>query len=105
MVSHITEAFAEIAALANRLGIHDITRFPGCWEHQIDEHWWMAVNGHREKIACSSGEKVPPFSAYVRFNGWPAGVIDPAGGIIAAGEVANEDAFIEALKAQGHADA
>ncbi len=37
--------------------------------------------------------------AKLKFNGWPAGIIDPAGGIIAAGEAANEDAFIAAIEA------
>jgi len=32
---------------------------------------------------------VPPFNCYVEFNGWPAGVFNPFGGIIAAGELAN----------------
>jgi hypothetical protein len=36
--------------------------------------------------------------ASIKFNGWPAGIIDPAGGIIAAGGIANEDAFIAAIE-------
>ncbi len=36
--------------------------------------------------------------AKLKFNGWPAGIIDPRGGIIAAGGVANEDTFIEAIE-------
>ncbi len=95
----ITEAFAEIVALAEHLGIKPLNTFPACWEHQIDERWWMAVNGHREAIPCSMGPEVPPFTAYVQFNGWPAGQINPRGGWIAAGEAANEGAFIDALKA------
>lgn len=99
MPDHVTEAFAEIAALAARLNIRDIGHMPGCWEQQIDEHWWIAVNGHCAETKCSFGEAVPPFSAYVRFNGWPAGIISQFDGCLAAGAAANEDAFIAALKA------
>ncbi len=37
--------------------------------------------------------------AKLKFNGWPAGIIDPRGGIIAAGSAANEDTFITAIEA------
>ena len=37
--------------------------------------------------------------AKLTFNGWPAGIIDPMGGIIAAGAAANEDTFIAAIEA------
>lgn len=97
----VTEAFAEIAALAERLGVSNIVAQPGCWEHQIDDRWWMAVNPHKEPTACSKGADVPAMSAVLEFNGWPAGIIDPFGGIIAAGAAANEDTLIAALKAAG----
>jgi hypothetical protein len=48
------------------------------------------------------GGEVPPFSAFVFFNGFPAGVIDPAGGILAvtnADDAQADDAFIRALVA------
>lgn len=97
-MTQVTEAFAEIAALAVRLGVIEINKLPGCWEHQVDERWWIAVNGHNEPVECSRGLKIDPFDCYIEFNGWPAGSLNPAGGIIAAGEGANEDTFIEALK-------
>jgi hypothetical protein len=93
------EAFAEIAALASRLGIASIGKLPGCWEHRIDDHWWIAVNGHPAVQKSSTGKSVPPFSAYVEFCGWPAGIVNPYGGLIAAGDAANEDTFIAALRA------
>jgi len=95
----IITAFDEIAQLAIRLGVVPLNARPGCWEFQVDEHWWIAVNGHRESLKCSKGVAVEPFNAYVEFNGWPAGSFNPAGGIMAAGEAANEDAFIAALRA------
>lgn len=101
MSEEIKEAFFEIVKLAERLGLSGLNKFPGCWEHQVDGQWWIALNAHKEPMTCSMGAEVPPFHAYVQFNGWPAGVIDPRGGIIAAGKVANEDTFIEALKAAG----
>ena len=95
----ITEVFVEIAALAERIGVAPINALLGCWEHQVDPHWWIAVNGHAEPVQCSMGTKVPSFSAYVQFNGWPAGIINPFGGTLVAADAANEDTFIAALQA------
>jgi hypothetical protein len=92
------EAFGVIAELALKLGAHPMNRHPGCWEYRVDENWVIAVNGHRDERQTKAGVRVMPFSCYVEFNGWPAGVIDPTGGIIAAGGLANETTFIAALK-------
>lgn len=40
------------------------------------------------------------YQAKVTWCGWPAGIITPNGGVIAAGECANEDTFIEAIEAE-----
>ena len=93
-------AFARIAELAHALGVGAINRLSGCWEHRIDEHWWVAVNGHSTATRESSGRvDVPPCTAYVEFNGLPAGIIGPSGGVIAAGAAANEATLIAALEA------
>lgn len=97
------DVFESIVMLAERLGVEAISTLPGCWEVQVDERWWFAVNGHREPIACSKGPTVPPVHVYVEFNGWPAGILSPAGGEFAAGAAANADAFIAALAAHGGA--
>jgi hypothetical protein len=97
----ISAAFDEIAQLAIRLGVVPLNAKPGCWEYQVDAHWWIAVNGHREALKCSKGVEVKPFECYAEWNGWPAGSFSPAGWIMAAGEAANEDSFIEALRAAG----
>ena len=97
----VTLVFVLLADYGNKNGAAPLTKFEGCWEKQIDEHWWIAMNGHTEPMKCSRGHKVPPFNCYVEFNGFPAGIMDPYGGIIAAGDAANEDTFIEALKAAG----
>jgi hypothetical protein len=95
----ISEAMAAVMELAHRRGVTKINELPGCWEIQVDSAWWLAVNGHRETTKCSKGTEVLPFHAYVEFNGWPAGIFNPYGGTMAAGTVANEDAFIAAVKA------
>lgn len=93
-----TEVFGAIVDLAAALRVTRINQLPGCWEHAIDELWWLALNGHRTPVRCSRGVVVEPFHAYVEWNGWPAGVLSPDGGLLAAGALANEDALIEALR-------
>lgn len=99
MSVEISGIFLEIAEFAHRRGVTSINAMPGCWEVQIDAQWWMAVNGHSTPTATSRGdEPVPPFSAYIEYNGWPAGVVDPAGGVLAAGSGANAETFCRALQ-------
>jgi hypothetical protein len=92
--------FILIAKLAEKDGASPISKFDGCWERQIGEHWWIAVNAHNDDVKCSKGAEVKPFNCYVEFNGWPAGVFDPFGGIIAAGSAANEETFAQAIEAE-----
>jgi hypothetical protein len=98
----ICAAFNAVINLALALGVREICKMPECWEHRVDEHWTIAVNGHNEpKFAeqTTSGKtEVPPFHCYVEFNGFPAGLISPYDGILCAGSVANENAFIAALE-------
>ena len=76
-----------------------MNQYDGCWECEIDPRWHVAVNGHKDAREATDTTSVPPFSAYVKFNGWPAGIIDPFGGCMAQGAIANEDTFIEAVEA------
>jgi hypothetical protein len=92
--------FLLIADLAIKDDMAPLNKHEACWERQVGEHWWIAVNGHKENKKCSHGTKVPPFNCYVEFNGWPAGLFDPFDGIIAAGSVGNEEAFAAALEAE-----
>jgi hypothetical protein len=94
----LSEAFCRLAELASALGVKSINKLPACWEVQVDGRWWVAMNGHGEAVKASDGADVPPYSAWITFNGWPAGVLSPVGGVIAAGSAANEDTFIDALK-------
>jgi hypothetical protein len=99
MAEPVSEAFIAIMQLAEALGVRDINKLDGCWERDLDGAWFFAVNGHQHEIACSKGAAVPPFHVYLEFNGWPAGIFSPRGGVIAAGEAANEGTFIEAVNA------
>lgn len=90
--------FILLSKLAVKDGAAPINKNPGCWERQIGE-WWIAVNGQQDTEKCSHGAEVPPFNCYVEFNGWPAGLFDPTGGIIAAGDAANEETFAAAVEA------
>jgi hypothetical protein len=94
----ISEAFAAIVEWSTSLGAKRINQLDGCWEGQVDDQWWIAINGHDEKTKCSKGATVPAFNAYVEFNGWPAGFVNPRGGVLCAGAAANEDTLIAALQ-------
>ena len=61
-------------------------------EFDVNEAWHVRMNGDLEDDAQ------PKWSALVSYHGWPAGLLSPAGGMIAAGTGANEDAFRAALK-------
>ena len=86
-------AFAKIVELADVLNVKSIKDLSGLWEYQIDDNWKIKLNGHKEKnIHC-----IPPFNCLIEFNGFTAGLINPYGGIIACGDIANEDTFIDAI--------
>lgn len=101
----VPEVVVKIAELANALDVADIKDLPGCWEYQVDEQWWFAINGGTEPRATSRrGEgkvdpiELEPFNLLVEFNGWPAGLLNMHGGSFAVGTAANEGTFIEALQ-------
>jgi len=93
--------YVAIAELGLAAGAAPLTQFPACWEYQVDKHWRVAFNGHAAAKHCSfSDATIEPFTCYATFNGWAAFVIDPNGGFGAAGTVANEDSFLEAIRAE-----
>ncbi|MFQ5539217.1 MAG: hypothetical protein ACE5FB_02365 [Candidatus Binatia bacterium] len=63
------------------------------WTHKLDDHWLIKINGFPEPK-----EGIPAFHMMVDFNGFPAGCVSPFEGSFAAGAVANEDSFIEAVE-------
>lgn len=86
-------------ALKDKVGV--IAELPGgVYRRKIGDLWSIIFNGTAETRKPEGGPELPPFSVYVEFNGWPAGIIDPAGGILAASEAANEDTFIAAIEAE-----
>lgn len=96
----INLVYWHIIELAAAMKVVLINQLRGCWEVQVDNLWWFAVNGHTEPMLCSRSDiPIDPFNAYVMFNGWPAFILSPAGGCGAAGEAANEDTLIAALQA------
>lgn len=97
MAEQYSEVFMKIGELGFALGMRNINQLPGCWEHQVDEQWFIALNAHAEPTKCSKGTTVPAFTAYIEFNGWPAGIVNAHGGTIAAGEAANETTLIAAI--------
>lgn len=83
-----------IGDLAEALKVKNIKDLPGLWTVDIDDKWKLSANGHRKTF-----DNIPPFHFAIEFNGWPAGILDPLGnGMIAAGELANSDTFIQAVK-------
>lgn len=94
--------FEKILSLTAALKVEGISALPGAWIHQVDEVWGIAINPHDGPVSIPAdghkfGATVPPFSVFVWFNGWPAGIVDASGGVIAAGVSANEDTFCTAL--------
>ena len=93
----ISEVFDEICQLALALGVKNINQLPACWEHKVDEEWRIAVNAHNKPVNAGD-TTVPAFTAYLEFNGWPAGLISPYGGMMASGAIANEVELLKALR-------
>lgn len=94
-------AWVGCCMLAKKDGVVPISTAPdGIYRRKFGE-WEIALNGTGEQKAKSEAHPaLPPFNAYVQFNGWPAGIIGPDGGPLAAGSAANEDTFIAAIEAE-----
>lgn len=90
-----------IFALFDNLGVKQIAhRYAGrCFEHKVDDQWWLAINANRGDVKCAVGVTVPPMRIYVEYNGWPAALLDFTGsGEFVMGSAANEATFIAALQ-------
>lgn len=98
MTPPISEAFLLLGQLAAKVGMTNARDLPGCWEHEFGD-WFFAVNAHENEIACSKGARVPPYHAYLECRGWPAGLINPYGGVMMGGG-GEEDQFIADLKTE-----
>lgn len=104
---NVPEVFDAIANLVIDRNQHPLKQYPNPLHVPVDDQWQVWVNGQmteREIVDAPESSmahrlKVPRCTAAVFFNGWLAGFVDPAGGTVAAGEVANEDTLLAALKA------
>jgi len=99
-VIQIGEVFSlvmELALLVAKRPLPD--HYEACWEREVDDAWWVSLNPHPRPRLNSHGISVPSYHLAIEWLGWPAGVVGPQGGEIAAGDLANEDTLIEALKA------
>lgn len=100
----LSEVWALVCELALALGHRQLNQRPGCWRHELADPnggtWAFTLNPHdTPKLIGDTATTLPPFHLFVEWNGFPAGIVSPAGGVIAAGARANEDTCIAALKA------
>ena len=87
-----------VADLAFAAKAAPINQNPSCWYYRIDEAWEIATNPHKVTDRWRDID-IEPFTTYVQFNGWPAGIIGADGsGCIAAGEAANIETFVAAIE-------
>ncbi len=92
------EVWNLICELAEREGQTPLNKLPGPY-HRSAGAWELWVNGtDGDTPATKELPAIPRFVMYVKFNGWPAGFLDPHGGSIAAGNLANIFTFRDALK-------
>jgi hypothetical protein len=98
-----------VAAIATKRGEVPICDLPGAWHLVIDEkpRWELWCNGHRERIDvevaaswATSAHRVTidPATIYIEYNGWPAGLLTPMGGMIAAGAEGNLRTLVAAVR-------
>lgn len=97
--AHLTErlalAYCLVVELALKCGVP--TPLIGLWTCELDDHWAVALNGGTADAEWC-GFTLPRFHCAVTFHGFPAGLFNAFGGQIAAGRVANEETFCEALR-------
>lgn len=58
-----------------------------------DDGWGVTLNATADTL-----DDVEPFNSTVTWNGFPAGIVAPNGGVLAAGSLANEAALCEWLE-------
>jgi hypothetical protein len=95
----ITEVYAKAGEWLFQRGLRNLKDSPGLYRARIDKQWEIKVNAHGTEI-----ESVPPYHFAFEFNGWPAGIVGATGGVIAAGEAANEETLLKAIEDAGVRD-
>jgi hypothetical protein len=101
----VCEVVHLIAELSFKLGEYPLTRYPEGWICRVDDNWTVAGNGMPAPVRIGGegttlmGVTLEPYNFAVWWCGWLAGTFTPyGGGWIIAGECANEDALIAALR-------
>ena len=95
----ICAAFMALALLAKHDKL-DADPEAGLWHRKVGGWEIWANRGGNPQTRSPNEPEISPCSVYLEWMGWPAGLIYPYGGIIAAGEGANEDSFIAAIEAE-----
>lgn len=100
----MSEAYIKACELIKLITGKNLIELPGKkWSGKIDDNWIIAIHANEGETIEFEPEGTMGCSTtfgilVVWFNGWLAGLLDPYGGTIAAGETANEDTFIEAIE-------
>lgn len=93
----ISEAFMVASELAYQKavaeGYDNISAYPGMITVVLDDRWTFDLHAQVQDI-----DGLPAGTVRINFNGWPAGIVNAYGGVIAAGALANEDTFLAAAK-------
>lgn len=87
--------------VAHSLGLHPLTRRPGCTEVKLPEGWAVIINPHETRADCSSAECagwVPARTVVVTFQGYPVGVLTDDGCAVWLADVAEEAAQVLRLE-------
>ena len=71
-------AMLKIADLAKALRRVPCGEFD--YRFKSDQRWRICLNGGHQPVWILPGLRIPRFSAYVEYMGWPAGFLDAAGG-------------------------
>jgi hypothetical protein len=76
----IAEVFSLFADWAVKGGHTSLSERPGLFSATFGD-FTVKLNPHSEET-----ENVPPYTLAIEYLGWPAGLIDPYGGVLAAGK-------------------
>ena len=81
-IVRIVEVYSKVVELAVELGVENIKDLPGAWEHRINEHWRLVVNGRDEKVKATGGW-LGPYCLAIWYDDWLVVLTSPAEGMIA----------------------
>jgi len=102
MGERIAVLFDLIVKLHQQQQLPSMDKMDGPWIERVDSRWTFALNGKDKAVRVepegSMGWDVQPYHVAVWFNGWAAGEFSPFSGWMAAGDGANEETFIAALR-------